>query len=157
MHIKLILIGNTSESYLKEGMAEYFHRIKKYNSIDIVEIKDVKNAKNLSHDELKKKEGQEIQHHLHPGDFVVLLDDKGKQYTSLHFADFLQAKMNISTKQLVFIVGGAYGFSDEIVKLAKEKVSLSAMTFSHQLIRVVFLEQLYRAFSILNHSPYHHE
>lgn len=157
MHIKLILIGNTNEAYLKEGIAEYFQRIKKYNSIDIIEIKDIKNAKNLSQDELKKKEGQQILQHVHSGDYVVLLDDKGKQYTSLLFADFVQAKMNVSIKQLVFIIGGAYGFSDEIYKLAKEKLSLSAMTFSHQLIRVVFLEQLYRAFSILNHSPYHHE
>lgn len=157
MHIKLILIGNTNESFLREGMAEYFNRIKKYNPIEIIEIKDVKNAKNLSHEELKKKEGQEILQQLNPGDYVVLLDDKGKQYTSLLFADFLQAKMNVSVKQLVFIVGGAYGFSEEIYKLAKDKVSLSTMTFSHQLIRVVFLEQLYRAFSILNHSPYHHE
>lgn len=157
MHIKLIFIGVTNEEYLKVGMNDYFHRLRKYIPIEIIEIKDIKNAKSLSQQEIKQKEGHELMLHISSNDFVVILDNQAKMYSSLEFSQYLQKKMNIATKQLIFIVGGAYGFSEELYLRANEKLSISPMTFSHQIIRLLFLEQLYRGFSIINHSPYHHE
>ncbi len=157
MHIKLIFIGVTNEEYLKIGMNDYFQRLRKYIPIEIIEIKDIKNAKSLSQQEIKQKEGHELLLHVSSNDFVVILDNQGKMYSSLEFSQYLQKKMNIATKQLIFIVGGAYGFSEELYHRANEKLSISPMTFSHQIIRLLFLEQLYRGFSIINHSPYHHE
>ena len=157
MNIKVISIGKTNKSYLVEGENEYLKRLKKYISIEKIEIHDIKGAKKMSEPEIKLKEGQLILSKIQSTDFVVLLDDKGKMHTSLQFANWMQNKMNISIKTVVFVIGGAYGFSDDVYKRGQEKVSISKMTFSHQMIRMIFFEQIYRAFSILNNEPYHHE
>lgn len=157
MKIKIIMIGKTHKNFLIEGEDEYSKRLKKYISVQKIEIPDIKNAKSLSQSEIKKKEGDLILQKIDMGDLVVLLDEKGKEFTSLNFSKWIQDKMNHSVKSLVFIIGGAYGFSDEVYQRASEKIALSKMTFSHQMIRMIFLEQVYRAFSILNNEPYHHE
>jgi 23S rRNA (pseudouridine1915-N3)-methyltransferase len=157
MKIKLILVGKTNAKYLVEGEKEYEKRLKHYTKFEEIIIPDVKQSGKLSESELKKKEGQLILAKLENSDHVILLDDKGNSYSSLQFSDFLQQKMNSSLKCLVFVVGGAFGFSDEVYQRANSKVSLSKMTFSHQMIRLIFKEQLYRGFSILRGEKYHHE
>ena len=154
MKIKLILVGKTNAKYLVEGEKEYEKRLKHYTKFEEIIIPDVKHLGKLSESELKKKEGQLILAKLENSDHVILLDDKGKSYSSV---EFLQQKMNSSLKSLVFVVGGAFGFSDEVYSRANLKVSLSKMTFSHQMIRLIFKEQLYRGFSILRGEKYHHE
>ena len=157
MKIKLILVGKTNAKYLAEGEKEYEKRLKHYTKFEEIIIPDVKHLGKLSESELKKKEGQLILAKLENSDHVILLDDKGKSYSSVEFANFLQQKMNTSLKSLVFVVGGAYGFSDEVYERANLKLSLSKMTFSHQMVRFIFKEQLYRGFSILRGEKYHHE
>lgn len=157
MHIKLFVIGETKENYLKTGVQDYSTRLKKYVTLAYSELKDIKNASSMQMDVIRKKEGIEILKLIDESDYVVLLDDKGKMYNSIEFSNYLQKKMNVSIKNLIFVIGGAYGFSEEVYARANEKLSLSAMTFSHQMVRLIFLEQLYRGFSILNNSPYHHE
>ena len=157
MKIKLILVGKTNAKYLVEGEKEYEKRLKHYTKFEEIIIPDIKQSGKLSESELKKKEGQLILAKLENSDHVILLDDKGNSYSSLQFSDFLQQKMNSSLKSLVFVVGGAFGFSDEVYQRANSKVSLSKMTFSHQMIRLIFKEQLYRGFSILRGEKYHHE
>ena len=157
MKIKLIIIGKTNSKYLLEGEMEYQKRLSHYIKFEEIIIPDVKQSGKLSENELKKKEGHLILGKLENSDHVILLDDKGKSYSSVEFANFLQQKMNSSLKSLVFVVGGAFGFSDEVYQRANSKVSLSKMTFSHQMVRLVFKEQLYRGFSILRGEKYHHE
>jgi 23S rRNA (pseudouridine1915-N3)-methyltransferase len=157
MNIKLIVIGKTNQSYLVEAEQEYLKRLKRYVNFDKIEIPDLKNAKKLSEIEIKQEEGKLILKKISPGGLVVLLDDKGKSFTSMQFAHFLQDKMNLSYKQLTFVIGGAYGFSDEVYQLADQQLSLSKMTLSHQMIRIFFIEQVYRGFTILKNEPYHHE
>ena len=157
MKIKLIVVGKTNSTYLLEGEREYEKRLKHYTKFEEIIIPDIKQSGKLSENELKKKEGQLILGKLENSDHVILLDDKGKSYSSIDFANFLQQKMNNSFKSLVFVVGGAFGFSDEVYQRANSKVSLSKMTFSHQMIRLIFKEQLYRGFSILRGEKYHHE
>ena len=157
MKIKLIVVGKTNAKYLLEGEKEYERRLKHYTKFEEIIITDVKQAGKLSESELKKKEGHLILGKLENSDHVILLDDKGKSYSSVEFADFLQQKMISSLKSLVFVVGGAFGFSDEVYQRANSKVSLSKMTFSHQMVRLIFKEQLYRGFSILKGEKYHHE
>lgn len=157
MDIKLILHGKTEEAYLQEGVSKYSKRLKRYISFSEQLIPALKNAKSLSFQEIKQKEGDLLFTKIRDTDFVVLLDDKGNSFSSLEFSDFLQKQMNQSIKTLVFVVGGPYGFSDEVYKRANFKLSLSKMTFSHQMIRLLFVEQIYRAFTILNNEPYHHE
>ncbi|MDX1348698.1 MAG: 23S rRNA (pseudouridine(1915)-N(3))-methyltransferase RlmH [Putridiphycobacter sp.] len=157
MNIKVISIGKTNKSYLVEGEQEYLKRLKKYVSFEKVEIPDIKGAKKMSQKEIKQKEGQLLLSKMQPTDFVILLDDKGKMRSSVEFSNWLQSKMNLSIKTMAFVIGGAYGFSDEVYARGQEKISLSKMTFSHQMIRMLFFEQIYRAFSILNNEPYHHE
>ncbi|MCM8526365.1 MAG: 23S rRNA (pseudouridine(1915)-N(3))-methyltransferase RlmH [Lentisphaeraceae bacterium] len=156
MKITLVQVGGTVDNYLKFGVDEYIKRLSHYTKFSITEISDLKNAAKMSRDELKKKEGAEILKKLSSDDFVVLLDERGKQYSSTDFAELIQKKMNQSTKSLVFVIGGAFGFSDEVYKRANSKLSLSKMTFSHRMIRLLFTEQLYRAFTILRNEPYHH-
>jgi 23S rRNA (pseudouridine1915-N3)-methyltransferase len=136
-----------------------FHekKLKNYCSIEVIEIPDLKNTKNMDQKTIKTKEGELILSKIAPNEKVVLLDDKGKEFTSLQFSNYILQNQNQSLKSIAFVVGGAYGFSDEVYKRANEKMSLSKLTFSHQMVRVVFLEQLYRAYSILNNEPYHHE
>lgn len=157
MNIKVISIGKTNKSYLVEGENEYLKRLRKYLTVEKIEIPDIKGAKKMSEPEIKLKEGQLLLSKIQSTDFVVLLDDKGKMHSSVDFSKWMQNKMNMSTKTLVFLIGGAYGFSDEVYGRGQEKLSISKMTFSHQMIRMLFFEQIYRAFSILNNEPYHHE
>ncbi len=150
-------IGKTAFSYLDEGIALYEKRLKRYCKYDREILSDIKNAKNLSKDLLKGKEGEAVLKKIQKSDFLILLDDKGKEFTSLKFANYLEQKLLPSGRNVVFLVGGAYGFSKEVYERSDAKLSLSKMTFSHQMVRLFFLEQLYRAFTILKNEPYHHE
>ncbi|MCC8171828.1 MAG: 23S rRNA (pseudouridine(1915)-N(3))-methyltransferase RlmH [Parabacteroides sp.] len=157
MKIVLIAIGKTDASYFTEAFREYTGRLAHYLPFEAVWIPDIRNVKNLSEAQQKEKEGELILKQLQPGDYPVLLDDKGKEFTSMQFAAYIEKKIHTVAKRLVFIIGGPYGFSEKIYSTASEKISLSKMTFSHQMIRVIFAEQLYRAMTILNNEPYHHE
>lgn len=157
MKIKIILIGKTEEKYLKEGCSIYLQKLTHYCPIEYIELADLKQTKNLSRKEQKIREGKLILTKLHVSDTVVLLDEKGEKYSSIDFSKCIEKYISSSIKQLVFVVGGAYGFSEEVYEKAITLLSLSPMTFSHQMIRLLFLEQLYRAFTILNNEPYHHK
>lgn len=157
MKILLWQTGKTSFKYLDEGIDLYLKRLKKHGGLTVETIKDIKNAGNFSPALLKQKEGKQVLKKLRDDDFLVLLDENGKAFSSTQFAQFLQKQMNVGCKRLVFLVGGAYGFSDEVYQRSNFQLSFSKMTFSHQMIRLFFVEQVYRAFSILNNSPYHNE
>ena len=156
MKIRLIVVGKTNAKYLLEGEKEYEKRLKNYIKFEEFIIPDLKHAGKWSESELKKKQGKMILGKIENSDHVILLDDKGKSFSSVQFSEFLHQKMNSSLKVLIFVVGGAYGFSSSVYDRANLKISLSAMTFSHQMIRMIFKEQLYRGFSILKGEPYHH-
>ena len=156
MKIVLLVVGKTDVSYWSEAFEAYRERLIHYILFDIEVIPAAKNSKNLPETQLKEQEGKSILKALQPGDYAVLLDEKGKEYTSVQFASWLEKKMLTVSKRLVFVVGGAYGFSGEVYKAVPEKLSVSQMTFSHQMIRPVFAEQLYRAMTILRNEPYHH-
>ncbi|MDX1651508.1 MAG: 23S rRNA (pseudouridine(1915)-N(3))-methyltransferase RlmH [Brumimicrobium sp.] len=156
MILKIIYVGKTGKSFLIEGEKEYASRLGHYLKLEVIEIPDVKNARKLSAQEIKNKEGEAIKTKLKPGEKIFLLDEKGKEYTSVGLAKFLQKQFNSGGQGLTFIIGGPYGFSDEIYDLSSGKVSLSQLTFSHQMVRMFFLEQLYRAMTILKGEPYHH-
>ena len=155
--IVVLAIGKTDEGWIQEGIDKYSKRLKHYISFDFQIIPDIKNRKNLSESQQKEQEGELILKQLQSTDQLILLDEKGKDFTSKKFAQFLQQKMNSGTKRIVFVIGGPYGFSETLYDTAFAKISLSKMTFSHQMIRPFFGEQLYRAFSILNNEPYHHD
>lgn len=157
MNIELIVVGKTDSKEVAALVDMYLKRINFYNRFNISYIPDIRNAKNLSEAQQKSSEGEAILRLLDDSDRVVLLDEKGQEFRSIEYAEWLQKRMNSGVKRLVFIIGGPYGFSDAVYKRANEKLSLSKMTFSHQIIRAIFTEQLYRAFSIINNSPYHHE
>lgn len=157
MNIKLLAIGKTDDKNLQALLNEYIKRLTFYVKFDLEVIPDVKNAKNMSIDQQKEKEGNLLLAKVGSGDWVLLLDEKGKKYTSLQFADFLQKRMNSGIKNLIFVIGGPYGFSPEVYARANGKISLSDMTFSHQMVRLFFVEQLYRGYTILRNEPYHHE
>jgi len=157
MKIKLLSIGKTEEKYLKEGIELYCKKIIHYFPFEYEELPSIKQTKNLSFDEQKKREGEVMLKKITPSDIVVLLDRMGTQYSSVDFSGFLQQKMLQGNKQLVFVIGGAYGFSQEVYTRKNDLISLSLMTFSHQMVRLIFLEQLYRAASIMKNEPYHHE
>ncbi|MCK8520678.1 23S rRNA (pseudouridine(1915)-N(3))-methyltransferase RlmH [Aquimarina sp. D1M17] len=156
MTIKLLAVGKTDNKQLNELINIYINRLKHYVKFDFEIIVDIKNAKNLSETQQKDKEGKLILNKLQTTDFVILLDENGKQYSSVGFSELLQKQMNSGVKRLVFIIGGPYGFSQEIYQRSNSKLSLSKMTFSHQMIRLFFVEQLYRGFTILKNEPYHH-
>ena len=155
MKIEFWTIGKTNETYLKEGMAIFEKRIKRYLKLETVLITDVKNAKNLRPQQIKQKEGEKILAKLQKGDYLILLDEKGKHFTSVKFAKFIEQQLNQSHHRIIFLVGGSYGFSDAIYTRANYKIALSEMTFSHQMVRLFFLEQFYRAMTILRNEPYH--
>ena len=157
MKIKIVAIGKTHKSFLIEGESEYLKRIKKYVAIEKIEIPDLKNAKKLSFDQIKEKEGKLLLAKIERHSLIILLDEKGKEFTSMKFSYWIQDKMNRGYKNIIFLIGGAYGFSNEVYAAANDKIGLSKMTFSHQMIRMLFTEQIYRAFTILNNEPYHHE
>lgn len=156
MTIKLLAVGKTDNKQLNELINIYINRLKHYVKFDFEIIVDIKNAKNLSETQQKDKEGKLILNKLQTTDFVILLDENGKQYSSVGFSELLQKQMNSGVKRSVFIIGGPYGFSQEIYQRSNSKLSLSKMTFSHQMIRLFFVEQLYRGFTILKNEPYHH-
>ena len=157
MTIKLIAIGKTDNKELKSLIDEYSRRLGFYIKFLFEIIPDIKNVKNLSEDQQKHKEGELILNKLNPGDVLVLLDEQGKTFDSIGFSSYLQKHMNSGIKQLVFVIGGPYGFSQDVYTNANGKMSLSKMTFSHQMIRLFFIEQLYRGFTILKNEPYHHK
>lgn len=157
MQITLIAIGKTDRSELEQLIALYEKRLKHYIKFEFMVLPDIKNSKNLSEAQQKEKEGELILAQLQPTDTLVLLDENGKQYTSLDFAQFLQKKMNSGLKNLVLAIGGPYGFSDAVYAKCNGKISLSKMTFSHQMVRLFLVEQLYRGFTILRNEPYHHQ
>ena len=156
MKILLLAIGKTSEKYLIEGITQYQKRLKHYTQFEIREIFNIKNAKSFSNAKLLKEEGKLILKQLQSSDHLVLLDDKGEDFTSLQFSKKLQSWMLSGKKRLVFVIGGAYGFSKDVYVRGDEKISLSKMTFSHQMVRLFFVEQIYRGYTILNNEPYHH-
>ena len=157
MKIVLLCVGKTSESYLESANTIYLKRLQHYYKTDLQVIPDLKKVTNMSVDERKKKEGELIIKQLEAGDRVVLLDEKGKDFTSRQFSSYLEKIAVSGAKRLVFVVGGAFGFSDDVYALASGKVALSKMTFSHQMVRLFFLEQIYRACTILNNEPYHND
>lgn len=157
MTIKLIAIGKTDNKQLQLLIDDYIKRLGYYVKFILEIIPDIKNSKNLSEAQQKQKEGELILSKLNTTDVLVLLDENGKQLSSMGFSSYLQKHMNSGIKQLVFVIGGPYGFSEDIYKKANGKLSLSKMTFSHQMIRLFFIEQLYRGFTILKNEPYHHQ
>ena len=157
MNISLVVIGKTNVDYIEKGIEVYKKRISNYNRFDIEVIADIKNAKSLTVDLIKQQEGEAILKQIAKFDYVVLLDENGKEFSSVEFAKWID-KLNFqSLRSVCFVVGGAYGFSDEVYKRANTKLSISKMTFSHQMIRLLFIEQLYRAYTIQNNEPYHHQ
>ncbi len=157
MKITFLVIGKTNQAPLIQLIDEYLRRLKHYTNFELLTIPELKNSKNISEKEQKDKEGELILKQLEIGDEVILLDEKGKEYTSVGFSEFIAKKLMTSNKRMVFVVGGPYGFSENVYARANGLISLSAMTFSHQMIRLIFVEQLYRAFTILKGEPYHHE
>ena len=157
MRINLVCMGKTDDKEITNLVKYYQNRLPKYWNFEIIEIPDVKNAKNLSPDLLKKEEGRLFLNLIDHSDTVILLDEKGKQFTSREFASKIDRWMSSSVKKVSLIIGGAYGFSDEMYERANEKMSLSKMTFTHQMIRLFFVEQIYRADQILQGKPYHND
>ena len=156
MKIKLLAIGKTDSKDLQPVIEEYSKRLSFYVSFNFEIIPDIKNAKNVSKKQQKIAEGNELLKRIEKSDTIIILDEKGKTFSSVEFSVFLQKKMNSGLKNLIFMIGGPYGFSEEIYQRANAKISLSTMTFSHQMVRLFFIEQLYRGFTILRNEPYHH-
>ena len=157
MKIILLTVGKTDKDWVKQGLDIYVSRLKHYIPFSINEIPELKNVSALTKEQIKTKEGELILKSIKPGDDVILLDEHGKEFTSTGFASFLQKKMALEGRDIVFVIGGAYGFSDNVYKRANSKISLSQMTFSHQMVRAIVAEQIYRAFTIMKGEPYHHE
>lgn len=157
MTIKLLTIGKTDDSGLQALIDTYVKRLGHYNRFELEIIPDLKRTKNLHTEQQKVMEGKCILDKVNPSDFLVLLDENGRQYSSEGFSEYIQKRLNSGMKQLIFVVGGPFGFSEEVYQRANGKLSLSKMTFSHQMVRLFFTEQLYRAFTILKNEPYHHK
>lgn len=157
MRTYLILIGKTTNSHIVSLIDDYASRLKHYIGFDIITIPELKNTKSLSAEQQKQQEGELILKQLQAGDHVVLLDEHGKELRSVEFSHYMEQRIQTVSKRLVFIIGGPYGFSPDVYAKANEKLSLSKMTFSHQMVRLIFVEQLYRAMTIMRGEPYHHE
>jgi 23S rRNA (pseudouridine1915-N3)-methyltransferase len=157
MKIALLQTGKTTEKYVLDGVDNYSARLRKYSGFEIVTIPEIKNTRNMSIQEQKRKEGRKINEALGKEDYVVLLDERGKEFTTIEFADWIGKRMMVPSKRVVFVIGGAWGFPDEVYNIADFMLSVSKMTFPHQLVRLLFMEQLYRAFTIIKGEPYHHE
>ncbi|WP_338410256.1 23S rRNA (pseudouridine(1915)-N(3))-methyltransferase RlmH [uncultured Flavobacterium sp.] len=157
MHIKLIVIGKTDNKNMQSLIEEYCKRLSFYIKFELEIIADLKNVKNITEAQQKEKEGDLLLSKISATDYLILLDENGKSYSSLDFSDFLQKKMNSGIKTLVFVIGGPYGFSQAVYNKSQAKISLSQMTFSHQMVRLFIIEQLYRGFTILKNEPYHHQ
>lgn len=156
MKTELILVGKTVNKHFNAGINDYVERIGHYMPFSITTIPELKNTKNLSESQQKEREGELILKQIQPTDTVVLLDEHGKEFRSIEFADWIQKKQN-TARRLIFVIGGPYGFSNDVYERANEKISLSQMTFSHQMVRLIFTEQIYRACTIIKGEPYHHE
>ena len=157
MKITLLTVGKTDRDWVRQGLDIYVSRLRHYIPFSMVEIPELKNVSSLSKDQIKTREGELVLKNIKPTDDVILLDEHGKEYTSVELAKVIQEKISYTGKDMVFIIGGAYGFSQEVYARANSKISISRMTFSHQMVRAIFAEQLYRAFTIMKGEPYHHE
>ncbi len=157
MKITLLTVGKTDVKWVKEGLDLYSSRLVHYIPFQVTEIPELKNVSALTREQIKQKEGEQVMKLLRPSDEVILLDEHGSEFSSVAFARYVEDKISHGTKDIVFVIGGAYGFSPEMYGRAAGKISLSKMTFSHQMVRTVFAEQLYRAFTIIKGEPYHHE
>ena len=157
MKITLLTVGKTDRDWVKQGLDIYVSRLKHYIPFSLVEIPELKNVSALSKDQIKIREGELILKNIRPTDDVILMDERGREYTSVELAKVIQEKISYIGKDMVFVIGGAYGFSQDVYSRANSRISLSKMTFSHQMVRAIFAEQLYRAFTIMKGEPYHHE
>ena len=157
MKITLLTVGKTDKDWVRQGIEIYVSRLKHYIPFAIVEIPELKNVSALTKDQIKTREGELILKNIKPTDDLILLDERGKEYTSVELAKVIQDKISYAGKDMVYVIGGAYGFSDAVYQRANSKISLSRMTFSHQMVRAIFVEQIYRAFTIMRGEPYHHE
>ena len=157
MNIELIVVGKTDSKEVEALVEMYSKRVNRYCRFSITTLADVRNTRNMTSAKQKQLEGEAILRLVGDGDCLALMDERGAQYTSVEYAQWLQKRMLSGVKRLVLVIGGPYGFSDEVYARSNEKISLSKMTFSHQIVRAIFAEQLYRAFTILNNEPYHHE
>lgn len=157
MKISLLVIGKTDSDYLIKGIEIYLKRLQHYIPFSLIVVPALKKTKNLSEEQQKQKEGELLLGQINSADTIVLLDENGQQFTSLEFSKYIQKNMIAATRNLVFVIGGPYGFSDAVYQKASGKIALSTMTFSHQMVRLIFTEQLYRAMSIINGEPYHHQ
>lgn len=157
MKTTLLTVGKTDIKWVKEGLEMYVSRLKHYIPFELMEIPELKNVGALTKEQIKQKEGELILKSVKPQDELVLLDEHGKEYRSIEFAKFLEDRISRAGRDIVFVIGGAYGFSEDVYARCNSKISLSRMTFSHQIVRAIFAEQLYRAFTIMRGEPYHHE
>lgn len=157
MKITLLSVGKTDKDWVRQGLDIYVSRLKHYIPFSVVEIPELKNVSSLSKEQIKTREGELILMNVRPTDDVILMDERGRQYSSVEFAKVLQDKISYIGKDIVFVIGGAYGFSEDVYRRADSRISLSRMTFSHQMVRAIFAEQIYRAFTIMRGEPYHHE
>lgn len=157
MKITLLTVGKTDKDWVRQGMDIYVSRLKHYIPFSVVEIPELRNVSALTKDQIKTREGELILKNIRTTDDVILLDERGKEYTSVELAKVIQDKMSYTGKDMVYVIGGAYGFSEAVYQRANSKISLSRMTFSHQMVRAIFVEQIYRAFTIMKGEPYHHE
>lgn len=157
MKMTLLTVGKTDKDWVRQGLDIYISRLKHYVPFSITEIPELKNVSSLSKDQIKTREGELILKNIRPTDDVILLDEHGKEYSSMELAKIIQDKITYGGRDIVYVIGGAYGFSEAVYKRADSKLSLSRMTFSHQMVRAIFAEQIYRAFTIMRGEPYHHE
>ena len=157
MKITLLSIGKTDDAYIRDGIDKYLKRLKHYTKLELLDLPELKNTKALTQEQQKSKEAELLLKKINPTDFVILLDEKGMELSSSQFAAYLDKKAVASTASMVFVIGGPYGFDASVYQRANDKLSLSRMTFSHQMVRLFFVEQLYRAHTILKGEPYHHE
>lgn len=157
MKITLLTVGKTDRDWVRQGLDIYLSRLKHYIPFSLTEIPELKNVSAFTKEQIKIKEGSLILKNIRPNDEVILLDERGKMFTSIEFASLIKDRMDYASRDIVFVIGGAYGFSEEVYSRANSKISLSKMTFSHQMVRTIFVEQLYRAFTIIKGEPYHHE
>lgn len=157
MKITLLTVGKTDKDWVRQGMDIYVSRLKHYIPFSVVEIPELRNVSALTKEQIKVREGELILKNIRPSDDVILMDERGKEYTSVELAKVIQDKISYTGKDMVYIIGGAYGFSEAVYQRADSRISLSRMTFSHQMVRAIFVEQIYRAFTIMRGEPYHHE
>lgn len=157
MDILLLAVGRTGTGFVRDGIAEYVGRLKRYIPFSFVELPDVRSTRSMTEQRQKDMEGELILSRINSCDLVVLLDEHGREYSSMEFSAYMEKTMASGKKRVVFVVGGPYGFSNDVYARADSKMSLSRMTFNHEMVRMFFVEQLYRAMTILRHEPYHHE